>query len=123
MTKIAIIEDDAVIAEMYRLKFEAEGFEVQTARNGKLGVALAEEMLPDAILLDVQMPEMNGDEALTIIRSKDWGKDVPVLILTNLGEEEAPKSLRALNIHSFIVKADFTPSQVVGRVKQALQLS
>jgi DNA-binding response OmpR family regulator len=122
MTKIAIIEDDAVIAEMYRLKFEAEGFEVQTAANGKLGVALSQQMLPDAILLDVQMPEMNGDEALKIIRSKDWGKAIPVLILTNLGEEEAPKSLREMGIHSFIVKADFTPSQVVGRVKQALNL-
>jgi DNA-binding response OmpR family regulator len=120
MTKIAIIEDDAVIAEMYRLKFEAEGFEVQTARNGKLGVALTEEMQPDIILLDVQMPEMNGDEALKIILSKDKTKDTPVLILTNLGEEEAPKSLRELGIHSFIVKADFTPSQVVTRVKQAL---
>src|SRR5664279_154771 len=123
MTKIAIIEDDAVIAEMYRLKFEAEGFEVQTARNGKLGVALAEQMRPDAILLDVQMPEMNGDEALELIRKTEWGKATTVLILTNLGEEEAPKSLRELNIHSFIVKADFTPSQVVGRVKQALNIT
>ena len=118
--KIAIIEDDIVISQMYRMKFEAEGFEVQTADNGRRGVELASNMRPDIILLDIRMPEMNGDEALKKIRSSDWGKHVPVLVLTNLGEEEAPSTLKALGIHSYIVKADFTPRQVVERVKQAL---
>lgn len=118
--KIAIIEDDIVISQMYRMKFEAEGFEVQTADNGRTGVELAEKMHPDIILLDIRMPEMNGDEALKEIRKAPWGKHVPVLVLTNLGEEEAPGTLKALGIHSYIVKADFTPRQVVQRVKQAL---
>ena len=118
--KIAIIEDDIVISQMYRMKFEAEGFEVQTAENGRTGVELAEKMHPDIILLDIRMPEMNGDEALKKIRATNWGKHVPVLVLTNLGEEEAPTTLKALGIHSYIVKADFTPRQVVERVKQAL---
>lgn len=120
MTKIAIIEDDTVINQMYRMKFEADGFEVQLADNGKHGVALVESFQPDLILLDLSMPEMSGDEALAEIRSHDWGKDIPVIILTNLGEEEAPKSLRSLGIHSYIVKADLTPSQVVSRAKEAL---
>lgn len=118
--KIAIIEDDIVIAQMYRMKFEAEGFEVQTADNGRKGVELATSMHPDIILLDIRMPEMNGDEALKAIRATAWGKHVPVLVLTNLGEEEAPTTLKALGIYSYIVKADFTPRQVVERVKQAL---
>ena len=118
--KIAIIEDDIVISQMYRMKFEAEGFAVQTADNGRKGVELANTMHPDIILLDIRMPEMNGDEALKEIRATSWGKHVPVLVLTNLGEEEAPSSLKALGIHSYIVKADFTPRQVVERVKQAL---
>ena len=118
--KIAIIEDDIVIAQMYRMKFEAEGFTVQTADTGKKGVELAEKMRPDIILLDIRMPEMNGDEALKKIRATDWGKHVPVLVLTNLGEEEAPQELKALGVHSYIVKADFTPRQVVERVKRAL---
>lgn len=122
MTKIAIIEDDTVINQMYRMKFEADGFEVQLADNGKRGVALVESFQPDLILLDLSMPEMSGDEALAEIRSHDWGKTIPVIILTNLGEEEAPKSLRALGIHSYIVKADLTPSQVVSRAKEALNL-
>ena len=122
MTKIAIIEDDAVINQMYRMKFEAAGFDVATANDGETGIAMVEKCKPKIILLDLQMPNMNGAEALEIIRKNDWGKDIPVIILTNLGEEEAPKSLRALNIHSYIVKADLTPSQVVGRVKDALDL-
>lgn len=122
MTKIAIIEDDSVINQMYRIKFEAEGFDVQVADNGKSGIELVKNFQPDIVLLDIQMPEMTGDEALQHMRSQNWGKTVPVIVLTNLGAEESPKVLRSLNIHSYIVKADFTPSQVVDRVKQALSL-
>lgn len=120
MTKIAIIEDDPVINQMYRMKFEADGFEVQLADNGKRGVAMVEEMKPDLILLDLKMPNMDGAEALAEIRKRDWGKSIPVIVLTNLGEEEAPKSLKDLGVLSYIVKADLTPKQVVGRVKEAL---
>ncbi len=123
MTKIAIIEDDPVISQMYRMKFESDGFDVQLASDGKRGVALVKAFLPDLILLDIQMPEMDGAEALEIIRKNDWGKNIPVIILTNLGEEESPKQLRALGIHSYIVKADLTPRQVVGRVKEALNIN
>lgn len=123
MTKIAIIEDDPVISQMYRMKFDSEGFDVQMADNGKDGVALVEHMRPDLILLDMQMPTMTGDEALKLIRKEEWGRDTPVIILTNLGEEEAPKDLRSLGIHSYIVKADLTPRQVVERVKSALGLA
>lgn len=120
MTKIAIIEDDAVINQMYRMKFEADGFEVQVADNGKSGVAMVQEFMPDLILLDLQMPEMRGDEALAVIRAQPWGAHIPVMILTNLGVEESPKALKDLGIHSYIVKAELTPSQVVARVKEAL---
>lgn len=123
MTKIAIIEDDAVISQMYRMKFEADGFDVELADNGERGVALVASFQPDIILLDLQMPEMNGDEALEHIRKSTASRNTPVIILTNLGEEEAPKHLRSLGIHSHIVKADLTPRQVVERVKSALNLA
>jgi DNA-binding response OmpR family regulator len=122
MTKIAIIEDDPVINQMYRLKFEADGFEVQLADNGKAGIELVQTFQPDIVLLDLQMPEMTGEEALRFIRSQEWGKTVPVIILTNLGIEESPKELKDLGIQSYIVKAEFTPSQVVTSVKEALHL-
>ncbi len=118
--KIAIIEDDSVIAEMYRLKFTNEGFIVEVARNGRLGVEMVAEMNPDLILLDLRMPEMDGAEALEKIRKLPGHKTTPVLILTNLGEEEAPKSLKHLGVSHYIVKADLTPSQVVKRAKEVL---
>jgi DNA-binding response OmpR family regulator len=120
MIKIAIIEDDPAINQMYRMKFEADGFEVELADNGKRGIALIESMKPDMVLLDFQMPEMDGGEVLAEMRQHEWGKHIPVIMLTNMGEEESPKSLRSLGIHSYIVKADLTPSQVVARVKDAL---
>lgn len=122
MTKIAIIEDDAVINQMYRMKFEADGFEVQVANNGKSGVEMVESFGPDIILLDIQMPEMTGDEALKKIRSQPWGARIPVIILTNLGVEESPKVLKELGVYAYIVKAELTPSQVVKKVKEALGL-
>lgn len=122
MTKIAIIEDDPAIYQMYRFKFEADGFEVQMADNGKSGVDMVESFRPHLILLDIEMPHMNGVEALAEIRSHDWGKEIPVIILTNLGEQP-PKSLRDLGIHSYLIKVSFTPRQVVARVKEALGIA
>jgi len=120
MTKIAIIEDDQTINQMYRIKFQSDGFDVQMASDGRQGVALVKNFKPDIILLDLQMPEMDGAEALSEIRRHDWGKDTPVIILTNMGEEESPASLKKLNVSSYIVKADLTPSQVVAKVKATL---
>ncbi|USN96847.1 MAG: response regulator transcription factor [Candidatus Nomurabacteria bacterium] len=122
MTKIAIIEDDPVISQMYRMKFEADGFDVSLADNGRSGVDLVKSFMPDMVLLDLQMPEMTGNEALAHIRAQPWGAKIPVIILTNLGIEESPKELKELGIHSYIVKAELTPSQVVARVKEALEL-
>ena len=120
MAKIAIIEDDIAISQMYSIKFEAEGYEVEAAENGKLGLELIEKMKPDMVLLDLMMPEMNGDEMLTKLRTTDWGKDIKVIILTNMGEQEAPAILKTLNVSDFIVKADMTPRQVADLVKMKL---
>lgn len=120
MPKIAIIEDDLAIAQMYRLKFEAEGYDVEITENGLLGLALCERMRPDIVLLDLMMPEMNGDEMLEKMRNTDWGKNIKVIILTNIGEQEAPEGLKNLNVTAFIVKADMTPHQVADLVKQHL---
>lgn len=118
MPKIAIIEDDQAISQMYRIKFESEGYEVETAPNGKVGLQLIDQMRPDIILLDIMMPEMNGDEVLQKIRATEWGKNTKVIILTNMGEQEAPASLKTLGVSAFIVKAEMTPRQVAEKVKK-----
>ena len=119
MAKIAIIEDDQAISQMYRIKFESEGFTVETAENGKLGLELIENLRPDIILLDLMMPEMNGEEMLIQLRKQPWG-NIPVIILTNVGEQEIPDVARQLGVNKFILKADMTPKQVVDLVKTQL---
>lgn len=121
MRKVAIVEDDLAIAQMYRLKFESEGYKVEIAENGKLGLQLCEQMKPDVVLLDLMMPEMNGDEMLGKMRGTEWGKQTKVIILTNIGEQEAPENLKSLDVSAFIVKADMTPRQVAEVVKTYLQ--
>ncbi len=118
MTKIVIIEDDEAINQMYRIKFEADGFDVRMAADGAQGVATVQEFHPDIILMDLQMPTMDGAEALAEIRSLPEHRDTPVLILTNLGEEEAPASLSQLGVADYIVKANYTPKEVVAKVKE-----
>ena len=117
---MAIVEDDLAIAMMYRMKFEAEGYIVETAANGKLGLGLAEEMKPDIILLDLMMPEMTGDEVLKKLRATPWGKHIKVVILTNSGEETAPPEIKQLGVEAYVVKAEMTPRQVAELVKSKL---
>jgi DNA-binding response OmpR family regulator len=121
MAKVAIVEDDLAIAQMYRLKFESEGFRVEIAENGRLGLALCQDMEPDIVLLDLMMPEMNGDEMLEKMRQTDWGKTIKVMVLTNVGEQEAPARLKNLGVQAYIVKAEMTPSQVAELVKKELR--
>ena len=118
--KIAIVEDDIAIVQMYRMKFETEGYDVASAGDGKQGLELIEDFQPDIVLLDLMMPVMGGAEMLEKMRDTDWGKDIKVIILTNMGESEAPNGINELGVEEFIVKADMTPKQVAERVKQAL---
>ena len=118
MAKVAIIEDDQTISQMYRFKFEGDGFTVETAENGKLGLELIKSMQPDMVLLDLMMPEMTGDEMLAHLRAETWGKDVKVIILTNMGEQEIPPRVKELGVSDVILKADMTPRQVADVVKK-----
>jgi two-component system alkaline phosphatase synthesis response regulator PhoP len=121
MTKIAIVEDDPAIAQMYRFKFETEGFTVETAENGRFGLELAKSMKPDIILMDLMMPEMNGDEMLEKMRATAWGKHIKVVVLTNKGEQEIPPKVRELGVSAVILKADMTPRQVAELVQSKLK--
>jgi DNA-binding response OmpR family regulator len=119
-TKVAIIEDDLAISQMYRLKFEAEGYNVETAENGELGLELIEQMRPDIILLDLMMPVMTGEEMLKKLRATKWGVNTKVIILTNRGEQEISPEVKKLNVSALILKADMTPRQVAEIVKAKL---
>jgi two-component system response regulator YesN len=118
--KIAIIEDNQSIRDMYKFKFEGEGYIVGTAENGVKGLELVEKMRPDIVLLDLAMPEMPGEEMLAKMRATDWGKTTKVIVLTNLGEQEIPESVLKLGVRHMVPKAALTPGQVSDMVKTEL---
>jgi len=121
MPKITIVEDVPSLADMYKFKFEQSGFEVVVGYNGEEGLQKITDQRPDAILLDIMMPVMSGDEVLARVRAEEWGKGIKVIILTNIGEDEAPERLKSLGVNKYIVKADYTPGQVVDVVKELLR--
>lgn len=120
MPKVAIVEDDQAISQMYRFKFEADGYSVETAGNGKDGLEMSKEFKPDIILLDLMMPIMTGEEMLKKLRESSWGKDIKVIILTNMGEQEIPDTVKKMGVSGVILKADMTPRQVEEVVKKHL---
>jgi CheY-like chemotaxis protein len=120
VTKIVIVEDEQAIAEMYRFKLQQSGYDTRFALNGKDGLALAKEFQPDLILLDLMMPVMSGEEMLKQLRATDWGKDIKVVILTNITEEVVSNQLDSLKVSRYVVKANYTPSQVAQLIPEVL---
>lgn len=118
--KIAVIEDDLPIAQMYEFKLDHSGYQVKVAHDGVAGLKLCQDFLPDLILLDLRMPKMSGDEMLEKLRATDWGANIRVVILTNISKDEAPMNLRLLNVDRYIVKAHHTPQQVIEVIQEIL---
>jgi DNA-binding response OmpR family regulator len=118
--KVAIIEDDMAIVQMYRTKFESEGYDVATAPDGQAGLDLIEKIEPDIVLLDLMMPNMNGLEMLKQLRSQAGGRDMKVVVLTNMGDTETATKVYKMAADDYIVKAEMTPKQVAERVKALL---
>jgi CheY-like chemotaxis protein len=121
--KILLVEDDHNLQYMYKLKLEREGFGVKTANNGSEGLRAAESFMPDLILLDLFMPVMSGTDMLIKLRQHDWGSDIRCIVLTNISKNEAPQSLRFLNVDRYIVKAHQTPAQIVEVINEVLGLA
>lgn len=119
-TRIAVIEDEPSIRELYQAKLRIAGYDVRTAKDGREGLKLVREFMPELVLLDIRMPEMNGDQVLLKMRQKEWGANIRVVILTNLSKDEAPSVLRFLNVDRYIVKAHYTPKQIVEIVEEIL---
>jgi len=119
--KILLIEDDPFIYEMYTTKFERAGYGVEVASTGKEALELLKELRPDIVLLDILIPEMDGFEVLAAIRKNPSLKDIPVVMLTNLGQKEDIERGEKLGARAYIVKAHFTPQEVVNKVKSILE--
>jgi DNA-binding response OmpR family regulator len=119
-SKILIIEDDRYISKMYQLKLSLDGFDVQVAENGRIGLEKAKEFLPDIILTDILMPEMDGFDVISGVKSDETLKNIPVLIMSNLGQEDHIKKGLDKGAIGYIVKSQYTPSKVVEKIKEIL---
>ena len=117
MNKILIVEDDSALLEMYKVKFEEEGLSLITASDGEAGLELAKRELPQAILLDIMMPKMDGFAVLTEIKKNPATKNIPVLMLSNLGQKTDVDKGQQLGAVDYIIKASMTPTQVVDKVR------
>lgn len=120
--KILLAEDDIQLVDMYKRKFELEGFDVHVAEDGQEAIDKLDAFTPDLILLDIMMPKVDGLEVLRHIRQAPGLKDVLVIILTNLGNETTSEEIYKLGATDYIVKAEMTPLEVVNKVKEILKI-
>lgn len=120
--KILIVEDDISSLEILVDKFTREAFNVLQAKNGIEGLEVALKEHPDLILLDIIMPKMDGISMIKELQEDEWGKDVPIIILTNLSDGEKVAEALERGVQDFLVKSDWNLSDVVKRVKERLRI-
>lgn len=106
--KIVIVEDNASLAEIYKTRLELLGYTCFIGYNGITGLYFIQKEIPDLVLLDLMIPDIPGGQVLETMRRSDWGKNIKVLVVSNLNESEAPANLRSLGIEGYIVKANMT---------------
>lgn len=123
MAKILLVEDDAILVEMYQAKFELEGHDVRIATNGEDCLIMLKDFQPELILLDILMPKLNGFHVLKEIKKQPDLRQIPVILLTNLGQAEVDMNqelAKALGVNDYLIKSHHTPDEVVQKVVKVL---
>lgn len=110
--KVVIVEDNTALADIYKTRLEILGYNCYIAYDGEMALATIEREKPNLVLLDLMVPKIAGDQILTAMRQSPWGKDIKVLIISNLNEADAPEGLRELGIAGYVVKANMTNDQL-----------
>lgn len=121
MSKILIIEDEAVLSDMYRQKLISEGFDVKVSINSKEILSLLEKENFDVILLDLMLPEENGVSILKKIRETKKGKNLPVIVFTNLDTPEERNACLKLGAKKYLIKAKYTPKELVEEIRKTIK--
>lgn len=121
--RLLLVEDDSFLAGMYVTKLTMEGFEAELAIDGKAGLEKAKKTKPDLILLDVLLPKMNGFDVLRELKNDPTTKNIPVILLTNLGQKSDVVRGLDLGAVDYLIKAHFMPSEVVEKIKEVLSKS
>lgn len=120
MAKILFVEDDPLIVKIYTTRLTADGHTVLSADNGETGLKLAQTETPDLIVLDIMMPKMDGFGVLSVLRSQESMKKIPILVYSNLAQEDEIIKAKQMGATEFIVKANLTPTEMIGKIKQYL---
>jgi DNA-binding response OmpR family regulator len=118
--KILIIEDDVMIIEIYAMRLAEAGYLVYKALDGGQGLEMAEKLKPSLILLDVILPKLDGFAVLKSLKEQETTKNIPVIILTNLGQQDDMQKGIELGAVDYVVKASLTPAQMVAKVAEHL---
>ncbi|MFA5069871.1 MAG: response regulator [Patescibacteria group bacterium] len=118
--KVLLVEDDTFLSGMYVTKLGLENFAVSLASDGKQGLKMIKDELPDLILLDLVLPKISGFDILKEIKKDKKTKDIPVILLTNLGQKKDVEKGFALGANDYLIKAHFMPSEVVDKVKNMM---
>ena len=122
-TKVLIVEDEASLRNALHDKFAREGFTVFTAKDGEVGLSLALQEKPDAILLDMMMPKVDGITMLHQLRQKDeWSRHVPVILLTNVSsaDKRMLKEMHEDGLAHYLVKSDWSINKLVEKVRETV---
>lgn len=110
--KLVIVEDNASLSDIYKIRLELLGYTCFAAYDGIEALAIIERELPDLVLLDLMVPKIAGDQILERMRTSEWGKNIKVLIISNLNEADAPAGLRNMGIEGYAVKANLSNDQL-----------
>ncbi len=119
--KILIIEDDFFVRDLYSRELTREHFAVEAAADGSEGLAKAGEVKPDLILLDIMLPKISGLEVLKKLKEKEETKNIPVVLITNLGQDTVIREGFSLGAIGYLIKAAYTPTQIIEEVKKFLR--
>ncbi len=120
MKKILLVEDDNFIIDIYITKLKEVGFSVQSAVNGEDALAKIKQSKPDLVLLDIVLPQVTGFEFLQEIKSMPELKNVPVIVLSNLGQKKEVEKGLSLGAAKYLIKAHYTPTEVVEEIRAVL---
>ena len=121
MATLLIIEDDPYVLEIYGRVFTEQDYTVETARDGDEGMQKATSLIPNLVLLDIMIPKINGFEVLEKIKGNPKTKHIPVIMLTNLSEDQFVKKAIGLGADGFMIKAQFSLQKMVEKVEEKLR--
>ena len=122
MNKVLLVEDDSLLIDIYSTKLKEAGYDLKVVSDGSKVVEMVREYKPDLVLLDIVLPQMDGWEVLKALKAEEATKATKVLVLSNLGQKEEIEKGLKLGAVQYLIKAHYTPSQVVQEIEKLLGL-